>query len=450
MPEDRPAPDRGPVILHRSSHTISRKLIDEDALKVLYRLHRSGYTAYLVGGGVRDLLLGKVPKDFDVATSAHPHQVKELFRNSRIIGRRFRLVHVFFRGGKIVEVSTFRSHSEFEEAEAEDGTLVYTESFGTPEEDALRRDITINGLFYSVADFSIIDHVGGLEDLDRGVIRTIGDPDERFRQDPVRMIRVLRHAARTGFTIDRHTYEAVVRHRDEIRLCSSSRVRDEFLRDLREGCAGRTLELLIDTGLLFSFFPDLARAYGDRNPRRKTACAVLLESFGLVDGLIRSGRPVSDPVILALFLGPYIQAVSPEHPFLGEKERHHYEIEAIRTGLHQVFGPFSFPKGPREMAALILTAQPILHQAALKGAVPKRLSTKRYFPEALLYLGIEAKARGGEVPRPLRQAAPASFLPWWPAEAEKQEDPRKRRSRRRRRRPSLHEPRGEKDRNPGE
>ncbi|MGB7575693.1 MAG: poly(A) polymerase, partial [Thermodesulfobacteriota bacterium] len=151
-----------PTIIPRDQHPISRKMIDEEALKVLYRLHRNGFLAYLVGGSVRDLLLGKVPKDFDVATNAHPHEINALFKNSRIIGRRFRLVHVFFRGGKIVELSTFRSRSEFEETETEDGELVRRESFGTPEEDALRRDITINGLFYNIANFSIIDYVGGM------------------------------------------------------------------------------------------------------------------------------------------------------------------------------------------------------------------------------------------------------------------------------------------------
>jgi poly(A) polymerase len=144
-------------------------MIDEEALKVLYRLHRHGFLAYLVGGSVRDLLLGKVPRDFDVATNAHPHEINSLFRNSRIIGRRFRLVHVFFRGGKVVEVSTFRSRSEFEEIQTEEGNIIRTDSFGTPAEDALRRDITINGLFYSISDFSLIDYVwAGWLILDEG------------------------------------------------------------------------------------------------------------------------------------------------------------------------------------------------------------------------------------------------------------------------------------------
>ena len=203
-----------PIIIPRSEHPISRSMIDEEALKVLYRLHRHGFLSCLVGGSVRDLLLGKTPKDFDIATNAHPQEIHDLFKNSRIIGRRFRLVHVFFKGGKVMEVSTFRSHSEYEETLTEDGQILRTDSFGTPQEDAFRRDITINGLLYNIADFTIIDYVGGMADLDRQVIRTIGDPDEKFKQDPVRMIRVIRHAARTGFRIEEKTYQAILNHRE--------------------------------------------------------------------------------------------------------------------------------------------------------------------------------------------------------------------------------------------
>src|SRR4030043_1958648 len=275
-----------PTVIPRAEHPISRKRIDEDALKVLYRLHRHGFLAYRVGGSVRDLILGKTPKDFDVATNAHPHEVCLLFKNSRIIGRRFRLVQVFFKGGKVIEVSTFRSRSVFEEIETEDGNIIRTENFGTPEEDALRRDITINGLFYNIADFSIIDYVGGMVDLNRQVIRTIGDPNERFSQDPVRMIRVIRHAARTGFSIEDQTYEAIFHHREEIRKCSPSRLRDEFLRELKEGAAKPSLQLMLQTGLLFSLFPDLERALGNRSLSAEKTRTFFLSLFDLVDQLI--------------------------------------------------------------------------------------------------------------------------------------------------------------------
>ena len=197
-----------PRIIPRPEHTLSRKDVSLEALKVLYRLHHAGFKAFLVGGSVRDLLLGKRPHDFDLATDARPGEIRKLFRNSRIIGRRFRLVQVFFRGGKIIEVSTFRCRSEFDDSPEE--TLARNNTFGSPAEDAQRRDLTINGLFYNIADFSLVDYVGGLEDLRNGYVRVVGDPGVRFVRDPVRMIRVLRHAARTGFIIDETAWEEIL------------------------------------------------------------------------------------------------------------------------------------------------------------------------------------------------------------------------------------------------
>src|ERR671920_1916826 len=200
-----------PVIVPRAEHPISRRDIDADALKVLYRLHESGYVAYLVGGSVRDLLLSRRPKDFDIGTSAHPYQIKKLFRNCWIIGRRFRLAHVKF-GTKVIEVATFRRQVAAGEEVVQDGVpapdpttpegehqIHRDNTFGTPEEDAFRRDFTINALFYDIATFSIIDYVGGLDDLRAGVVRAIGDPEVRLREDPVRMLRAISLAARLEF-----------------------------------------------------------------------------------------------------------------------------------------------------------------------------------------------------------------------------------------------------------
>jgi poly(A) polymerase len=389
-------------------------MIDEEALKVLYRLHRHGYLAYLVGGSVRDFLLGKTPKDFDVATNAHPHEISVLFRNSRVIGRRFRLVHVFFHGRKIVEVSTFRSRSEFEETESEDGSIVRKDSFGTPGEDALRRDITINGLFYNIADFSIIDYVGGMADLDRKRIRTIGDPHERFRQDPVRMIRTLRHAARTGFTIDPETRRAILEHRDEIRKCSPSRVRDEFLRDLKEGAAEPSLRLMLETNLLLSIFPDFERVFGDRNPFKSRDREYILSLFRLADDLNRRGRPVPESILLALFLTPFLRTILQEHPFLAERERFVYFAQTAHLVMHQALIPFSIPKGIREAAFQILITQPRLKRFVEQGAVPTKWRGKRYVQDAVLFYGIVAEASGEEMPASLRLAVPVDLLPWWP------------------------------------
>jgi poly(A) polymerase len=405
-----------PLIIPRTKHLISRRMMDEEALKVLYRLHRHGFLSYLVGGSVRDLLLGKIPKDFDVATNAHPHEINALFKNSRIIGRRFRLVHVFFKGRKIIEVSTFRSQSEFEEVQTDEGNIIRIDSFGTPEEDALRRDITINGLFYNIADFSIIDYVGGMADLERRVIRTIGDPDERFQQDPVRMIRVIRHAARTGFSIKDQTYQAILQHREEIRKCSPSRLRDEFLRELKEGVAGPSLQLMLQTGLLFSLFPDLERALGDRSLSVKKTQEFFLSLFDLVDQLIKTGRRVSESILLALFLTPFLQAVTPQHPFLGKREKYLYLTQTIHWAVHQILTPFSFPRGSKEMAYQILMAQSNLKKSIQKGVIPKRLRMKKYFKEAVLLFGIEAQAKGEKVPRILQNAVPSDLLPWWPKE----------------------------------
>ena len=402
------------LIIPRAEHSISRRMIDEEALKVLYRLHRHGFLAYLVGGSVRDILLGKTPKDFDVATNAHPHEINTLFKNSRVIGRRFRLVHVFFRGGKIIEVSTFRSRSEFEEVQTEKGDIIRTDSFGTPAEDALRRDITVNGLFYNIADFSIIDYVGGMADLERQVIRTIGDPDERFQQDPVRMIRVIRHAARTGFSIEGQTYQAIFRNREEIRKCSPSRLRDEFLRDLKEGAARSSLSLMLQTGLLFSLFPGLERALGRGGLSEKKSRGFFLSLFDLVDQLFKTGRQVTESILLALLLTPFLRAVTPQHPFLGKREKYIYWAQSIHWAIDEILTPFSFPRCAKEMASQILIAQSNLRKSIKNGVIPKRLRMKKYFKEAVLLFGIEAEAKGEKVPRILQNAVSADLLPWWP------------------------------------
>jgi len=246
-----------PIIIPRSDHPISRKNIDADALKVLYRLYRSGHTAFLVGGGVRDLLIGRNPKDFDISTSARPGQVKKLFRNCWLIGRRFRLAHIHFRDHKIVEVSTFRAQPERDEENQEDLLVRQDNTFGSPEEDALRRDFTINGLFYDIASFSLIDYVGGVDDIEAGVIRTIGDPNVRFREDPVRMLRAIKFAARLDFAIEPETWEAICEHAEEITRCSTSRVVEEAARLLEGGASCRSLQLMKASGLLGYVLPEV-------------------------------------------------------------------------------------------------------------------------------------------------------------------------------------------------
>jgi poly(A) polymerase len=269
-----------PVVVPRAEHPISRRDIDSDALKVLYRLKEHNFTAYLVGGSVRDLLLGRRPKDFDIGTSAHPFEIKRLFRNCWIIGRRFRLAHVKF-GNKTIEVATFRTHVVptghtsdpdvvldppeplVEAGVASPDRLIHRDNtFGTPEEDAFRRDFTVNALFYDIATFSIIDYVGGLADIHRRVIRAIGDPDERFREDPVRMLRAIALAARLDFIIDPPILDAIGRNRGEIARASPARLLEEYYKILRGGASAKAFRGLAEVGLLDPIAPELQRAAG--------------------------------------------------------------------------------------------------------------------------------------------------------------------------------------------
>ena len=277
-----------PTIVPRSAHPLSRRQVDPDALKVLYRLHEHNYVAYLVGGSVRDLLLGRRPKDFDIGTSAHPHQVKKLFRNCWIIGRRFRLAHVKF-GTKTIEVATFRRQvvdaatPETEMAEVlaanpdgveeqppqdadrpdldarrqRDRLIQRDNTYGTPEEDAFRRDFTVNALFYDIGTFSIIDYVGGLEDLHSRMIRCIGDPDVRFLEDPVRMLRAVVLAARLEFTIEDPVLDSIDSHKHEIAKSAPARLLEEYFKILRSGHAEEAFRQLHATGLLKEITPEL-------------------------------------------------------------------------------------------------------------------------------------------------------------------------------------------------
>ena len=280
-----------PTIVPRAQHAISRRDIDSAALKVLYKLHEHNYVAYLVGGSVRDLLLNRKPKDFDIGTSAHPHQVKKLFRNCWIIGRRFRLAHVKF-GPKTIEVATFRRQVAASEltVEAEIGDpdpdqivgpgerlppdddqmaqarrpssrdhLIHRDNtYGTPEEDAFRRDFTVNALFYDIGTFAIIDYVNGLADLDARLIRCIGDPEVRFLEDPVRMLRAVVLAARLQFTIDEPILEAIAVHRHAIGHSAPARLLEEYYKILRSGHALEAMRQLRDTRLMKEITPELA------------------------------------------------------------------------------------------------------------------------------------------------------------------------------------------------
>ncbi|MCA9667035.1 MAG: polynucleotide adenylyltransferase PcnB [Myxococcales bacterium] len=253
----------------RQLSPITSDRIDAEAAKVVRRLTRYDYEAYLVGGCVRDLLLGRSPKDFDVSTNATPTEIRKLFRNSRIIGRRFRLVHIFF-GRKIIETATFRAPPPQSDDEDDDLLIWRDNVFGSAEEDALRRDFTINGLFYDLSAEQVIDTVGGLEDLRAGLVRTIGDPDIRFQEDPVRILRAIKFATRLDMTIEPETLRALVAHRGLIARCSVARVLEEIYRLLSSGTARVAFELMHRTGVLAVLFPELAALLpepADKNAR---------------------------------------------------------------------------------------------------------------------------------------------------------------------------------------
>ncbi len=331
-----------PTIIPRPDHTISRKWISPNAVRVLYRLKEGGYLAYLVGGGVRDLLLGREPKDFDIATDATPGEVKKLFRNCRLIGRRFRLAHVYFHN-EIIEVATFRSQALLDSGEAEaapveqppgpqaavtsgagepavavpprprpprmlkteDGMILRDNVFGTPGEDAVRRDFTVNALFYNIADFSVIDYVGGVDDLRRGLIRIIGDPEVRFTEDPVRIIRAVRFAAMLGFAIEENTYRAMLALRDRVALASHARLYEETLKLFLLGEGEKTYQLLRKTGLFGVLFPRLnewvdTEAEGFPHTR-------IGKAFEWVDACVQAGRQPATHVLFALVIGHYLE-----------------------------------------------------------------------------------------------------------------------------------------------
>lgn len=254
------------TVIPREQHAISRKDISENALKVMYRLNKAGYEAWLVGGGVRDLLLGKKPKDFDVTTNATPEQVRKLFRNCRLVGRRFRLAHVMF-GPEIIEVATFRGHHEGNVSDrttsqrGQNGMLLRDNIFGSIEEDAQRRDFTINSLYYSVADFTVRDYVGGMKDLKDGVIRLIGNPETRYREDPVRMLRAVRFAAKLGMRISPETAEPIPRLATLLNDIPPARLFEESLKLLQAGYGYETYKLLCEYHLFQPLFPTITRYF---------------------------------------------------------------------------------------------------------------------------------------------------------------------------------------------
>ncbi|MBB4708702.1 polynucleotide adenylyltransferase [Xanthomonas arboricola] len=290
-------------VIPRDQHTISRKDISPNALRVLYRLRESGFGAYLVGGAVRDLLVGGHPKDFDVATSATPEEVKALFRNCRLIGRRFRLAHVVF-GREIIEVATFRANIDdgSGDRELDNGRLVRDNVYGTIEDDAIRRDFTCNALYYAIEDFSVRDYCGGFEDVQARLMKLIGAPELRYQEDPVRMLRAVRLAAKLNFDIEAGTAEPIPRLAGLLSEAAPARLFEEILKLFLSGHGVASFEGLERYGLLGALFPESAAAL--RSNRSGALRAMVLEGLRNTDARVANDEPVSPAFLFALLLWP--------------------------------------------------------------------------------------------------------------------------------------------------
>jgi len=324
-----------PTIIPREAHCISRKQISPNALRVLYRLKDAGFGAYLVGGAVRDLLLGGAPKDFDVATSATPDEVRALFRNCRLIGRRFRLAHVMF-GPEIIEVATFRANSDdgSGDRELEDGRLVRDNVYGSIEDDAIRRDFTVNALYYAIEDFSVRDYVDGFADLKARRMRLIGDPDERYREDPVRMLRAVRLAAKLGFEIDPSAAEPIPRLAELLSQAPAARLFDEALKLFLGGHGESAFLGLERHGLLPALLPETCAVL--QGPDGELSRRMILQALANTDLRVRENRPVTPAFLFAALLWPAYRHEVARLEAQGMDPAVAHQRAADRVTLHQI------------------------------------------------------------------------------------------------------------------
>lgn len=390
-PCDEPA---RPVVLTKPGHPISRNDIDPDALRIMARLQRMGFIAYLCGGAVRDLMLGKKPKDFDIATDARPGQIKKRFANVFVIGRRFRLAHVHFPGGKIVEVATFRRDpASVPPDEADPGAVSATtrpfltaESpdphamYGTPREDAFRRDITINALYYDPSIDAVIDYVGGLEDMRRYRVRAIGDPEVRFTEDPVRVWRVLRHAARLGFEIEAATERAVRSHCHLLASVAGSRLYEEFNKDLAYETRP-VFEALRECGLLRHFLGRAGEDY-ETDPALFARVVALLD---VEEKARRSGFVLTLEEMYALIFRPWMESRS------GEAEED--MAEALNAAFLNAGIKMTIPKVLRANVIQILVIVEGLIRALRSGHLRGALLQRSHYPQAVRLFYLIEKSR---------------------------------------------------------
>ena len=390
---------------HVPSHRLSLRDVDADALKVVRKLHAAGHEAYLVGGCVRDLYLNRKPKDFDVATSARPEQIRRVFRNSRIIGRRFKLAHVFF-GSKVIETSTFRAPidaavADEDNGEDEDLLITHDNEWGDVEQDARRRDFTINGLFFDIEHQQIVDFVDGVDDLDRGVIRTIGDPVVRFREDPVRMIRAIKFAARLDFMIDAASWSALLECAPDIARCSRARLVEEIYKLLRGGACKRAFELMLEADLFQYIWPDYMALYdevgglhrpgrGDPDEPTDLPSALFWRYLAALDDyVVETGQTPSNGVIQAILFAPLLDKQLLD---VSRSELDIY-IDDLMTPPCAALG---VARRDRELARQIFMAHRRMMQPSPKRGGKSSLVQRQYFHDALLFLGFSVEARDND------------------------------------------------------
>lgn len=388
------------TIIPPESHPITPDMIDPDARTVLKKLNAAGFSAYLVGGGVRDLYLGKTPKDYDISTDARPGQIRKIFPNSTTIGRRFRLVQVYFRHGKIIEVSTLRSLSEHD-IDGPDAVLAPNNTFGTVEEDAQRRDITINSLFYDIRNGTIIDYVNGVTDLNNAVVRIIGNPDKRIHNDPVRMMRAIRHGARNGFTIEPASWAVIRNNCNNLTLCPPSRLRDEIFKDIYSGAAAPWFQLALDSGIFTTLFP-MYRKILSTDSAQSLACraqiTALLQVQDRLNLLATEQQLVrqADYFQLAFLLVPYTEIT---YHLYSEKRKGSVLFQLakrLRADLDNDLGQqLNLRRSLRQDMCALLTNLALLIQHKEHSNWPKWLRQKSYFAETLLFYQCYMEATAG-------------------------------------------------------
>ncbi len=369
--------------------SLSPDLLDPDALFVVRQLQRHRHTAYIVGGSIRDLLVGRTPKDYDVSTSATPREIRRLFHYARVIGRRFKLVHVVFKNNKIIETSTFRKAPEHDESDESEDLLIRDDNlYGTPEEDAFRRDFTINGLFYDPHNERIIDFVDGLPDIEARLIRCIGDPDIRFQEDPVRILRALRFSAKLDFTIEAETLRHMQLHRDQLKLAAPRRVRDETWKLLLCGQASSCVNLAMSTGVLNVLAPELVPSFED--PRLGPIMHTLLRAF--------DDSPPEDPRMFTVLMAPilfYAQLETLWDSLDGPwKTRNDCLDEVGRTLLEPMLLHFGFSKFERAVVRDMLQIVIRLGHPEHPVTMPDRIRERPLYPAALRLWEWTWSARG--------------------------------------------------------